>query len=128
MDSIEFNLPVILGAALLLGGGLLLAGSTVGRLLPGLLATLKSWDHADDASSDDDATAVPSTDSDRLAPVGFIDHVAVILQASRGCPADVQIQYVAEGLTEAETLRREVQRLSGSDERLNTLDAVEVAS
>lgn len=49
--------------------------------------------------------------SDQLPPVGFNDHVKIVLEASPKAPADVQLSYLLEGKTEAQTLRDEVERL-----------------
>lgn len=51
--------------------------------------------------------------SDEKPPEGFIYHLQTIRKASPEAPADVREQYYFDGLTRAETLAREVERLSG---------------
>jgi hypothetical protein len=49
--------------------------------------------------------------TDQQPPEGFIDHVNTLLDASALAPADVRLEYLAEGYTEAQTLRAEVERM-----------------
>ena len=49
--------------------------------------------------------------SDQLPPAGFTDHVTIILEAAPKAPAEVQLTYLIDGKTEAQTLRDEVERL-----------------
>ena len=56
-------------------------------------------------------------DSDKKPPEGFAAHAQLILDASSTAPADVQIEYLTQGFSEAETLQQEVERLSNEDDK-----------
>ncbi len=52
--------------------------------------------------------------ADAAAPGGFSDHVATVLSACPNAPYEIRLAYLIDGLTEAETLRREIKRLNGT--------------
>lgn len=54
-----------------------------------------------------------SPNSDRMPPKGFGNHVKLIQEASPQASAEIREEYFHDELTEAQTLRREVERLSG---------------
>jgi len=62
---------------------------------------------------DADAGAVPVRSSDQRPPAGFSDHVSCIIAAAPAAEPAVVLGYLQAGLTEAETLRAEVKRMSG---------------
>lgn len=114
MGSIEFNTPMLLGAALFIGGALLVVVAWSWKQWPALKQRLAGAVSSSAAPTRaGDWKVAPVRNSDEEAPAGFTEHVGIIRQASNGCPAEVQVEYLAEGLTEAETLRREVARLGG---------------
>jgi hypothetical protein len=95
------TLAYILGGLLLIGGGAALVPSTF-RLFGEWLAE----------DGDTITAVVGSHNSDRSCPAGFVDHVAVVCNASRTADPAVQLSYVAQGLSEADTMRAEITRLS----------------
>lgn len=105
--SIDINWRPIIGVVLILGAVVAFAGPIVWRWVleffepepPGI-----------------ESHSVEPHSSDSPAPCGFTDHVSVILDASQGCPAEIRIGYLIDGLTEAQTLRHEVKRLSPTSE------------
>ena len=49
--------------------------------------------------------------SDKAPPVGFVEHAQMIVDSAPYASSDVQLDYVLQGLTKAQTSREEVLRL-----------------
>ena len=49
--------------------------------------------------------------TDRSSPVGFKEHVNIIIQASLYAEASTKLKYLSAGLTEAQVLKNEVARM-----------------
>ena len=64
------------------------------------------------ASDGPDSEPVRSTD--QPCPDGYIEHAETILKAARKAPADVQVEYLKKGLTQAQVLEAEVERLGAT--------------
>ena len=71
----------------------------------------------------DDSLLVTSN-SDKLPPVGFEDHVNTIGGAAPFASSDVLLDYLKKGMTEAQVLRAEVSRMGS----INTTPVKEVKS
>jgi RecA-family ATPase len=52
--------------------------------------------------------------SNAAAPAAFCEHVRTVIAASEGAPAEMRLAYLADGLSEADVLRREIARLRES--------------
>ena len=106
MDSLT-NTQLIAGAGVALGEWWLIGQKILALINPKLAAIL-----AQILKILNVETTPTVSSSDRPAPEGFEDHVATIMMA---CPAACDGQkctYLSQGLTEAQTLRAEVERLS----------------
>lgn len=55
----------------------------------------------------------PKYDTDKLPPVGFTEHVTTVLGACVFAPPEVQLDYLAQGLTESKVLKLEIARMGG---------------
>ena len=53
----------------------------------------------------------PNYDSDKLPPIGFTEHVTTIRGACQYAPPEVQLDYLAQGLTESKVLKLEIARM-----------------
>jgi hypothetical protein len=62
----------------------------------------------------DTQNAQSSSVNNTAAPAAYREHVATIIDASEGAPPDIRLAYLADGLSEADVLRREIARLRES--------------
>ena len=76
---------------------------------PGILERLKKFLPNFNKDSN---TSNPVKNSDQPAPEGFREHVSTIMGVSQSAPALTTLNYLLEGLSESEVLRKEVNRLS----------------
>lgn len=53
----------------------------------------------------------PNYDTDKLPPVGFTEHVTTVLGACVFAPPEIQLDYLAQGLTESKVLKLEIARM-----------------
>jgi len=89
---------------LLVGGGLAMAlgGKGLKQLASAVVSKAK-------------AVKPQQPSSDAEPPNGFKAHVAIVLDACPNAPYETRLAYLVDGLTEAQTLRREVERLNATD-------------
>ena len=106
MDSLT-NTQLIAGAGVALGAWWLIGQRILAMINPKLAALL-----AQILKILNIETTPTVSSSDRPAPEGFTDHVQTIMGAAPAADHETMCCYLCEGLTEAETLRREVTRLS----------------
>ena len=71
-----------------------------------------------------DGSLLVASNSDKLPPVGFEDHVNTIVGAAPFASSDVLLDYLKKGMTEAQVLRSEVSRMGS----INTTPVKEVKS
>jgi len=101
--SIDLNWYA-LAPYLLIAGGLAMAlgGGGLKQVASAVVSKAKTAKRPQQASSDAEA------------PDGFKEHVAVVLDACPNAPYETRLVYLIDGLTEAQTLRREVERLNAN--------------
>jgi len=99
--SIELPWDKIIGLVLMLGGGGWLVATNSG----GLWKWLRSRRTAVSVPGDD------GHNSDAPPPECFIDHVNIILAAAPSAPSGTLVHYCSTGLTEAQVLVAERDRL-----------------
>lgn len=87
---------------LMAGGGALLAWPLASNALKAGVAKVKSVAGAKKAAV---------VDSDRPAPEGVVEYLKTITAASPMANSDLRMQYAIAGMTEAQVLRAEVDRL-----------------
>ena len=94
-----------------------MSGSTIigGLFVVAGLATIaatagREWLTRHFSAADGESAGV----SNAAAPAAFCEHVWTVIAASEGAPAEVRLAYLADGLSEADVLRREIARLGES--------------
>lgn len=99
--SVDLPYDKIIGLVLMLGAG--------GWLTVSNSSTLLKW-----LRNRRTVVSAPGDDghnSDAAPPEGFSDHVSLVCNTAPSAPAEVKVVYLAEGLTEAQVLVRERERL-----------------
>lgn len=99
------------------------AGPSVVSAMRSKLATAPTIDLLPVKKESKPESDLVDVSSDKLPPVGFIEHAKMIVESSPFATSDVQLGYVTLGLTEAQVLRAEVTRMGS-----NTTPVKEVKS
>ena len=72
--------------------------------------TGREWLRRRSAATGEQSASVSNT----TAPAAFCSHVETIIAASEGAPAEMRLDYLVNGLSEADVLRQELARLRES--------------
>jgi len=84
-----------------------------GLLIAGAAAAAWQWWRSRASMPPEVAGPAPARSTDQRPPRGFSEHVACVVAAAPAAEPAVVLGYLQAGLTEAETLRAEVSRMSG---------------